>query len=95
MALISGSLKDPIGEIAVERVRITCLEGEGDVLATAQATVTPDASGNYSFTLLNGDFEIEYYQECQWNSIGKVRVTGATADSTINELIDNNPIPTT
>lgn len=93
MALISGSLKDPIGEVAVEAVRITCIDGEGDVLTTAQATVIPQTDGSYSFELLNGDFEIEYYQECQWNSIGKVRVTGATLDSTINELIDNNPIP--
>lgn len=93
MALISGTLKDPIGNIAVERVRITCLEGEGDVLTTAQAVITPESNGDYSFELLNGDFEIEYYQECQWNSIGKVRVTEATSDSTINELIDNNTIP--
>lgn len=93
MATISGTVLNPIGTPLTDKIRIVCILGSGSVLTSSQVEITPAAGGTYAFTLQNGDFEIYFFQDNQWNSIGQVRVEGTTANSNIMDLILNNPIP--
>lgn len=94
MANISGNLTDPIGTALASKVRIKCLKGSGNVLATAEATITLAAGGAYSFTLGEGDYSIELFSDDQWNEVGTVRMPVGASDGTIQFIIDSYPIPT-
>lgn len=87
MAVISGTNTDPMGNTEALRLRVICLEGEGPVLPSSRAEVEyPD--GSYSFTLMEGDYSIEVFNDEQWNLIGKVRITGGTPNQDLNDLLD-------
>lgn len=94
MIQVTGTNKQPNGVAKKLKVRIVCLSGTGDILQTTPVVIETGSDGVYDFNIVNGDFSIEVFNDKQWNLLGSVRVAdGATSPATINQLIDNNPIP--
>lgn len=92
---VTGILFDPmnIPESNVD-IRITSLSSEVTLLKSEAVTTTGD-TGQYSFTLVSGDFDIEANTTNEYKLAGSVRVTsGMSGTYTLPELLLNHTIPT-